>query len=77
MGRLDLQVVQQTGQIIDECLGARAFKLVIGVAESTMVEGDAPVALGEEGYLLPPAQQVPPGSVGEDDGFPFPIALIV
>ena len=77
VGRLDLQVVQQPPQVVHERVGSRPVGDIVRMAEPAMVEGDAPVPLREEGYLLPPAQQVAAGAVGENDGLALAVALIV
>ncbi len=77
MGRLDFQVVQQPLQVLHKGSGTRSAGQVQRVSKTPMVEGDAAVPLREERHLLPPAQQVAARTVGENDSFPFAVALVV
>ena len=47
------------------------------MTETPLVDGDAPVPLREEWDLLPLAQQVTAGAVGEYDGVSVSVALVV
>ena len=70
-------MVQQPHQVFDERPGSGTVWNVQGVPESPLVDSHAPVVLGEKGNLLPPAQQIPTGAVGKNDGLTLAETLVV